>query len=165
MRNRHRPAGVAQFALSLLVVCSLSLAASGQTGDIDALVANLPRGFVGDFQWDDGGARQNVAIRFNTVRRVDAEHAEALGCGNYNTAGTATSIDVRMQVTLSGLQVEIWESAPDRASFVTDGSHRGRLSQDLGAIDAEWTTQSSGQHGRLRLRAAPAAQCAPADAT
>jgi hypothetical protein len=30
------------------------------------------------------------------------------------------------------------------------------LSQDLGAIDSERTTQSSGQHGRLRLRVAPA---------
>jgi hypothetical protein len=39
------------------------------------------------------------------------------------------------------------------------------LSPDLGAIDAERTTQSSGQHGRLRLRVAPAAQCAPADTT
>ena len=107
---------------------------------------------------------QNVAIRLKTVRRVDAEHAEALGCGNYDAAGTVTSIDVKMQITLPGLRVEIWESAPDRASFVTDGSHRGSLSQDLGAIDAQWTTQSTGQHGRLRLRAAPAAQCAPAGA-
>jgi hypothetical protein len=70
-----------------------------------------------------------------------------------------------MLVTLAGLQVEIWESAPDRATFVTDGSHRGRMSQDLGAIDVEWMTRSTGQHGRLRLRAAPGAQCAPADST
>jgi hypothetical protein len=165
MRTRHRRSAVVQFALSLLMVCGLSLAASGETRDIDALVANLPRGFIGDFQWDDDRVIQNVAISFKSVRRVDAEHAEALGCGNYNTAGIVTSIDVKMQVTLPSLDVEIWESAPDRASFVTDGSHRGRLSQDLGAIDAQWTTQSSGQHGRLRLRAAPAAQCAPADAT
>ena len=165
MRSGHRSSAVAQFVLSLLTVCSLTLAASGQTGDIDALVANLPRGFVGDFRWDDDRAIQNVAIRFRSVRRVDAEHAEALGCGNYNAAGIVTSIDVKMQVTLSGLQVEIWESAPDRGNFTTDGSHHGRLSQDLGAIDAEWTTRSSGQRGRLRLRAAPAAQCAPSDTT
>ena len=160
MRGRRR-----QFALVLLMICGLSLAATAQTDDINALVANLPRGFVGDFRWDDGGAVQNVAIHFKSVRRIDAEHAEALGCGNYNTAGIVTAIDVKMQVTLTGLEVEIWESAPDRASFVTDGSHRGRLSRDLDAIDAEWTTQSSGQRGRLRLRAAPAAQCAPSDAT
>jgi hypothetical protein len=164
MRSRHRRSAVAPSALSLLMVCSLSLAASGEAGDIDALVANLPRGFVGSFQWDDDRVVQNVAIRFRTVRRVDAGHAEALGCGNYNAAGIVTAIDVKMQVTLAGFEVEIWEAAPDRAAFVTDGSHRGRLSRDLAAIDAEWTTQSFGQHGRLRLRAAPAAQCAPADA-
>jgi hypothetical protein len=154
-----------QFAFALLMICSLSLAATAQTDNINALVANLPRGFVGDFRWDDGGGVQTVAIHFKSVRRVDAGHAEALGCGNYSMAGVVTSIDVKMQVTLPDLEVEIWESAPDRATFVTDGSHRGHLSQDLDAIDAEWTTRASGQRGRLRLRAAPAAQCAPADAT
>jgi hypothetical protein len=156
---------VVQFALALTAICVLSLAAPAQTDDINAVVANLPRGFVGDFRWDDGGAIQNVAIRFKSVRRIDAGHAEALGCGNYNTAGVVTSIDVKMQVTLPGLEVEIWESAPDRGGFVTDGSHRGRLTPDLAAIEAEWTTQSSGQRGRLRLRAAPAAQCAASDTT
>jgi hypothetical protein len=155
MRNSHRPSALVQ----------LALAAPAQTGDINALVANLPRGFMGDFRWDDGGAVQNVAIRFKSVRRIDAGHAEALGCGNYNMAGIITAIDVKMQVTLPELEVEIWESTPDRASFVTDGSHRGWLSPDLDAIDAEWTTRSSGQRGRLRLRAAPAAQCAASDAT
>jgi hypothetical protein len=152
-------------ASALTAICGLSLAAIGQTPDIDTVITNLPRGFVGEFRWDDDRAIQNVAIRFKTVRRLDAEHAEALGCGNYTAGGTVTAIDVKMKVTLSGLRVEIWESAPDRASFVTDGSHRGSLSHDLSEIDAEWTTASSGQRGRLRLRAAPAAQCAPADAT
>src|ERR1700748_1223688 len=102
MRTRHRRSVVVQFALSLLMVCGLSLAASGEIRDIEALVTNLPRGFIGEFQWDDDRVIQNVAISFKSVRRVDAEHAEALGCGNYNTAGIVTSIDVRMQVTLPG---------------------------------------------------------------
>ena len=165
MRSGRLPSTLVQFALALLTLCVLALAAPVQTDDINALVANLPRGFVGDFRWDDGGAIQNVAIRFKSVRRIDAEHAEALGCGNYNAAGVVTSIDVKMRVTLTGLEVEIWESAPDRTTFVTDGSHRGRLSPGLDAIEAEWTTQSSGARGRLRLRAAPAAQCAASDAT
>ena len=161
-----RPRSSAFAALAtLLLICALPIAASGEAGDINAVVANLPRGFIGEFRWDDDRLVQNVAVRFKSVRRIDAEHAEALGCGNYNTAGIVTAIDVKMQVTLTGLAVEIWESAPDRASFVTDGSHRGHLSPDLDAIDAEWTTRLSVQHGRLRLRAAPAAQCAPADAT
>jgi hypothetical protein len=166
MSTRRGRLRYAAFGLSLLtMICALSLAASAQPADIEAVIAELPKGFVGEFKWDDDGAIQNVAIRFKTVRRLDAEHAEALGCGNYNAGGTTTAIDVKMQVTLSGLRVEIWESAPDRASFVTDGSHRGSLSVDLREIDADWTTASTGQHGRLRLRAAPAAQCAPAEAT
>jgi len=166
MPCRPHPSALAAFApLLLLLICALPIAASGEAGDINAVVANLPRGFIGEFQWDDDRLIQNVAIRFKSVRRIDAEHAEALGCGNYNTAGIVTAIEVKMQVTLTGLAVEIWESAPDRATFVTDGSHRGHLSPDLDAIDAEWTTRLSSQHGRLRLRAAPAAQCAPADAT
>jgi hypothetical protein len=165
MRSLHGRSTFTAFALTLLAIGIFSRPVAGETRDIDALVADLPRGFVGDFRWDGDRVIQNVAIRFKAVRRIDAEHAEALGCGNYNMPGTITSIAVRMQVTLPGLEIEIWESAPDRANFVTDGSHRGRLSQDLGAIDAEWTTLSSGQHGRLQLHAAPAAQCAPADAT
>jgi hypothetical protein len=165
---RFRGCGLALavvIASALVPIGGLSLAALGQTPDIDSVIENLPRGFVGEFSWDNDRAIQNVAVRFNTVRRLDAEHAEALGCGNYNAGGTVAAIDVKMQVTLSGLRVEIWESAPDRASFVTDGSHRGSLSVDLREIDADWTTASTGQHGRLRLRAAPAAQCAPAEAT
>ena len=167
MSTRHRVLAFSAFALLLLAaIGGLSAAPTGQTAaDIDAVILNLPKGFVGEFQWDNDRVIQHVAIRLKTVRRVDAEHAEALGCGNYDAAGTVTSIDIKMQITLPGLQVEIWESAPDRASFVTDGSHRGSLSPDLGAIDAQWTTQSTGQRGRLRLSAAPGAQCAPANAT
>jgi hypothetical protein len=166
MRFRRGGSAFAVFiASALMAFGGLSLAAMGQAPDIDSVITNLPRAFVGEFRWDNDRAIQNVVIRFNAVRRLDAEHAEALGCGNYNAGGTIAAIDVKMQVALSGLQVEIWESAPDRASFVTDGSHRGSLSHDLREIDAEWTTASTGQHGRLRLRAAPAVQCAPAEAT
>src|SRR5262245_3165127 len=71
MRSRHRRSAVAQLALSLLMVCGLTLAAAGEIGDIDALVANLPRGFIGDFQWDGDSVIQNVAIRLKSVRRLD----------------------------------------------------------------------------------------------
>jgi hypothetical protein len=162
MAARHGPSLGATFVLSMLVaICSLSFAASGQGDEIDAVIARLPRAFVGDFRWSDGGAAQEIAIRFNSVRRLDAGHAEALGCGNYDVAGHVTAIAVRMLVTLAGLKVEIFESDPDRAGFVTDGSHVGNLSADLGTIVADWTTASTGARGHLRLQAAPAARCAP----
>ena len=160
MARRH---GTSRYARLLMLAAVLALlpAAIAQGDDIDGLIARLPRAFVGDFRWADGGATQDIAIRFDTVRRLDAGHAEALGCGNYDAAGRVTAIAVRMMVTLAGLQVEIWESDPDRADFVTDGSHRGHLSADLRVIDAEWITASTGARGRLRLEAAPAARCAP----
>ncbi len=160
MAARHGASALVTLGL-VVAICAVSFTASCQSDDVDAVIARLPRAFVGDFRWDGGGTTQDVAIRFETVRRLDAGHAEALGCGNYDMAGHVTAIKVRMVVTLAGLQVEIWESDPDRTEFVTDGSHRGTLSADLGAIDAEWTTASTGQRGRLRLLAAPVARCAP----
>ena len=161
MAARHGTSIFATLGLSLLAaILALSLTASGQSDEVDAVVARLPRAFVGDFRWRDSAVAQDVAIRFDTVRRLDAAHVEALGCGHYDVAGHVTVIRVRMVVAL-GLQVEIWESEPDTAAFVTDGSHRGNLSADLRAIEAEWTTASTGLRGHLRLQAAPAAQCAP----
>jgi hypothetical protein len=145
----------------LVAICSLSQSVTAQGDEIDGLIARLPHAFVGDFRWSAGGTTQDVAIRFDTVRRLDAGHAEARGCGNYDVRGHVTAIAVRMVVTLAGLQVELWESDPDRADFVTDGSHRGHLSADLRVIEADWTTASTGARGHLRLEAAPAARCAP----
>jgi hypothetical protein len=52
MRSRERRSAVAALALSmLLLICALSLAALGQANDVDAIVADLPRAFVGEFQW------------------------------------------------------------------------------------------------------------------
>jgi hypothetical protein len=152
---------LAMSPLAMSLLAALVMAASAQADDVDALVARLPRAFIGEFRWDDGVSAQNVAIRFKTVRRLDLAHAEALGCGIYDVAGRVTAIDVRMVVTVVGLQVEIWESRPDTTAFVTDGSHRGRLTSDLHAIEAEWTTAGGGEHGHLRLEAAPVAHCAP----
>jgi hypothetical protein len=160
----RRKLALALLAMSLLV-CGVPRAGVGQTLDADAVVANLPRAFVGEFRWNIDSVTQNVAIRFDTVQRLDAQHVEAVGCGTYEAAGTVTAIGVKMQITLPGLDVEIRESAPDQPTFVTDGSHRGALSTDLRAIDAQWTTASSGQQGRLRLQAAPAARCAPSRST
>jgi len=154
------------FAVGLALLAMIAAhAARGEAPDAESVIADLPRAFVGDFRWDDDRAIQTVAIRFDTVRRLDAAHVEATGCGVYETEGRSTAINVRMQVTLPGLAVEIWEAAPDQPAFVTDGSHRGSLSGDLRGIEARWTTTATGQQGRLRLEAAPAGRCAPASAT
>jgi hypothetical protein len=163
MRSRRQ--GFAIVGLALLAMIGAQISARGQAPDAASVVADLPRAFVGEFRWDGDRAIQTLAIRFNTVRRLDAGHVGATGCGVYETEGRSTAIDVRMQVSLPGLAVEIWERAPDQPAFVTDGSHRGSLSGDLHSIEARWTTTATGQQGELRLQAAPAARCAPASAT
>jgi hypothetical protein len=142
---------------------SLLLASALHAAEMDDLTQNMPRGYSGEFRWDGDGIVQNVVITFDSVRALNSQNAEALGCGTYEVGREVTKIKVRMLVRLSDLQMEIFELSPEgNAEFVTDGSHRGRLSKDLQQIDAEWTTTTTGQRGRLEMRALPAAACAPA---
>ena len=151
--------GVAMAAASLL------LASAVHAAEMEDLTQNMPRGFSGEFRWDGDGTIQNVVITFDSVRALNGQNIEAQGCGTYEVGREVTKIKVRMLVRLPDLQVEIFELSPEgNASFVTDGSHRGRLSKDLQQIDAQWITTTTGQRGQLEMRALPAAACAPAGA-
>jgi len=146
-----------------LAAASLLLASALHAAEMEDLTQNLPRGYSGEFRWDDDGIVQNVVITFDSVRALNGQNVEAQGCGTYEVGREVTKIKVRMLVRLSDLQVEIFELAPEGdTAFVTDGSHRGRLSKDLQQIDAQWTTTTTGQRGQLQMHALPAAACAPA---
>jgi hypothetical protein len=148
-----------------IVVASLLFASTVRAGEIDDLTRNIPRGFLGEFSWEGDPTVQNVVITFDSVRVLNEQNAEALGCGSYEVGRNVTKIKVRMFVRWPDLNVEIFELAPEgNSSFETGGSHRGRLSPDFQRIDTEWTTTSSGQRGELHLRALPAVTCAPASA-
>ena len=145
---------------------SLLFSSTVHPGEIDDLARNMPRGFLGEFSWEGDPVVQNVVITFDSVRALNEQNAEALGCGFYEVGRNVTKIKVRMFVRLPDLDVEILELAPEgNSSFETGGSHRGRLSPDFQRIDTEWTTTSSGQRGELHLRALPSVTCAPASAT
>ncbi|WFU16346.1 hypothetical protein [Bradyrhizobium sp. CB3481] len=147
----------------VIAAASLFLASIASASEMDDLTQNMPRAFSGEFRWDGDGIVQNVVITFDSVRALDSQSAEAQGCGTYEVGREVTKIKVRMLVRLPDLQVEIFELSPEgSAAFVTDGSHRGRLSKDLQQIDAQWTTTTTGQRGHLEMRALPAAACAPA---
>ena len=146
-----------------IAAASLLLASAVHAAEMEDLTQNMPRGFSGEFRWDGDGAIQNVVITFDSVRALNSQNIEAQGCGTYEVGREVTKIKVRMLVRLPDLQVEIFELSPEgSASFVTDGSHRGRLSKDLQQIDAQWITTTTGQRGQLEMRALPAAACAPA---
>jgi len=148
-----------------IAAASLLLASAAHAAEMEDLTQNMPRGFSGEFRWDGDGTIQNVVITFDSVRALNGQNIEAQGCGTYEVGREVTKIKVRMLVRLPDLQVEIFELSPEgNASFVTDGSHRGRLSKDLQQIDAQWITTTTGQRGQLEMRALPAAACAPAGA-
>jgi len=134
--------------------------------EIQDLTEKLPRGYFGEFSWEGDRTVQNVVITFDSVRALNGQNAEALGCGAYQVGRQVTRIRVRMFIKLSDLQVELFELSPEGSgSFETGGSHRGSLSADLQRIDAEWTTTANGQRGQLHLQAASSLTCAPADST
>lgn len=149
-----------------MAAASLFLISAVHAAEMTDLTQNMPRGYFGEFRWDDDKTLQNVVITFDTVRPLNGRAAEAFGCGTYEVERQVTKIKVRMLVKLSDLQVEIFELAPEgNGSFETGGSHRGKLSNDLQQIDAQWVTTASGQRGQLHLRAASSLTCAPAAST
>jgi hypothetical protein len=148
---------------NLVVAASLLLASIAQAMEIGQFTSQLPRAFIGEFQWEGDKIPQNVVITLESVRALNDQNAEALGCGSYEVNRQVTMIRVRMFVRLSDLYVELMELSPQgSATFEIDGSHRGHLSKDLQSIEADWTTRNSGQRGKLQLRAASSAVCAPA---
>jgi hypothetical protein len=145
-----------------IVAASLLFASIVHATEMENLTEKLPRAYSGEFLWDGDKAVQNVVFTFESVRALNDQNAEAIGCGAYEFNRQVTKIRVRMFVRLLDLHVEILEQSPDgSASFETDGSHRGNLSEDLQRIDAQWTTRGSEQRGQLHLRATPSAVCAP----
>jgi hypothetical protein len=156
---------ISRLGLTILAA-SLLFASTVHAAEMKDLTQNMPRGYFGEFSWEGDRTVQNVVITLESVRALNEQNAEALGCGSYEVGRQVTKIRVRMFVRLSDLQVEIFELSPEGSgSFETGGSHRGKLSDDLQQIEAQWTTTASGQRGQMHLRAAPSLTCAPASST
>ncbi len=161
-RNAGLPGLLLRLGLTI-AAASLVLMSAVRAADIKELTEKLPRAYIGEFLWDGDTTVQNVVITFDKVQALNEQNAEAFGCGSYEAGRQVTKIGVRMFIRLSDHEVEIFERSPDdNGAFETDGSHRGKLSDDLQQIDAQWTTTSSGKHGQLHLRAAVSAACEPA---
>ncbi|MBR0894289.1 hypothetical protein JQ616_04945 [Bradyrhizobium tropiciagri] len=147
----------------MIVAAGLLLMSAARAADIKELTEKLPRAYIGEFLWDGDTTVQNVVITFDKVKALNEQNAEARGCGSYEAGRVVTKIGVEMFIRLSDLEVEIFERSPDgNGTFETEGSHRGKLSDDLQQIDAQWTTTANGKHGQLHLRAAASAACEPA---
>jgi len=150
-------------ALALLLVTAAVAAPLGTRSfayDAAAIIEQLPRGYIGFFQWDGSAQTQQVAITFTVLQPLADDKVEARGCGRYDASGLVTEIRVKMQVDAVTLKFEMWELDPiGSAGFTTDGSHKGGLSSDLQRLDAEWETASTGAKGKLHLGAGPTISC------
>jgi hypothetical protein len=147
--------------LWIVLVTAWMVFAGGAATEPSTFETTLPKIFAGEFRWYGDPIAHKVEIMINlTKRQDDSQRIEAVGCGRYDASGRVTNIGVRMVIDPRALDIEIWEFDPrGRASFTTDGSHKGKLVDDLRGIDAEWTTRSTGKKGRLLLRAGAAFTC------
>src|SRR5579871_4611836 len=76
----------------------LLLSSAGSTMDAVDLERALPRTYGGEFHWIGDRVVQTIRIRLNLVRRLDAGHIEAIGCGEYEVQGRVTGIGVQVQI-------------------------------------------------------------------
>jgi len=153
----------------LIAIGWMVLAGGVMANELSTFETTLPKIYAGEFRWYGDSIVQKVEIRINLTKRLDdSQRIEAIGCGRYDVSGRVTNIGIRMVIDPQTLDIEIWEFDPRGAAFfITDGSHKGKLVEDLQRIDAEWTTRSTGQQGRLPtglkgrllLRAATAFTC------
>ena len=147
---------------ALLFLVAMPLALVLPAAAERSVADDLPRSYVGSFEWDGGVELQSVVISFRSVNGVGTDTVAAEGCGAYYASGRVTIIRIKMTVRLPDLAVTIAELDPiDESGFVVDGRHTGYFSADLQAIDATWTTRQTGERGRLRLYAAPGVECEP----
>lgn len=159
---------VAATAFALLTALLLPVAAqepnAAGAGAADQpldIVEALPRTYTGEFRWLAGGPAQKVDIRINSVTRRDENTVEATGCGRYDVVGRITTIRVTMTINSTNRAVEIWELDPvGSAPFSIDGSHRGKLSDDLKTIQTLWLHRPDWRIGSLQLRAGGSLSCA-----
>jgi hypothetical protein len=139
----------------LLVVLFLFLAATGcaTTSGPDYIADNLPRNWDGEFAWRTGGEVPHVVnITITDVTVSPDGDVVALGSGAYRAGKAVANIDVKWVIDPETLRFEMFESDPvGREEIVTDGSHVGSISDTLDAINAVWTTKSSGRTGDLLL--------------
>jgi hypothetical protein len=140
-------------ALIALVIAGAGESASEATPSCDAncLVRRLPRELCGSFAWRADGV--GIRVRYHIAQiGLAGGSVEFSGEGVYDS-GRETHIRIRGTADPATRLVEIFESEPDQPMFVTDGSHKGGFSADLGTIRAEWTTRKTGDKGDLVLSA------------
>jgi hypothetical protein len=141
-----------QRIFGLLSLCALVVSAGSAAAlEPSFIVQNLPRQFIGTFQWHDGNASE-VSISLSDVSAEAKGIVTAEGKGEYRDDAGFTRIEVECVIDAASLRFEMFERA-SLDGFVAGGSHVGRISEDLRTVTATWTTRSTGAQGTLTLQA------------
>lgn len=122
----------------------------GPTLSPGEVTRRMPRSWAGEFKWDDSPEIQVVEVQLEDSRIMDSNEVEFWGKGRYIT-DRVVPIDFRVRINPETLAVEIWESNPNVAGFVSNGSHRGHIDRELTRIEATWTSNENRHAGTLRL--------------
>lgn len=136
------------FAMLALVLFTLPAAAL----DAAAVKSGLATTYEGSFRWKAEASDQKVTISFDNVIDGAVGKVWAFGKGVYVIPERTTTIRVKALIDPRNLKLQMWELDPDKQGFVTDGSHKGKISEDLKTIEAVWTS-SDGATGDLKLGA------------
>ncbi len=136
-------------ALLANLLCIYSVAANQNAKFIKD---NLCDKFTGVFYWDHSDQPQYVNAYLKDIE-VQNDYVIVLGTGDYVSASGVTFIKFEWRINSNNNHIEIQESEPTSASFVTDGIYEGVISHDLIKINTDWETRSTGKRGTLELTA------------
>lgn len=145
----------------IILISLLNACAPKRQPEVENNNAPTLRYYTGTFRWNEELEAQQVQFCFTDVKK-DSKGTNFKGYGRYQTDSGDTNLKIRGTINHSTYYTEIFELEPQgSASFETGGVHRGAVSPDFRAIDAAWTTKSSGKKGRLNLKATYADQFCP----
>src|ERR1700752_5523492 len=104
--------GLVSHICAVFAAASLLFASPIHAVEMRDLTQNLPRGYFGEFSWEGDRTVQNVVITLESVRALNEQNVEGLGCGSYEVGRQVTKIRVPVFVRLSDLQGGIFELSP-----------------------------------------------------
>lgn len=131
--------------------CLLNVAAHSAT-PAELLVNALCHKYSGTFYWTGSNSPQFVHYQLKQ-KQIAENSVIATGDGAYMSGVGLTLIKVKIEIAPDSYTLVIQESEPSSSAFITDGIYVGTISQDLSLIDADWETISTGQTGKLNLKA------------
>jgi hypothetical protein len=137
----------------ILAVLSALLWLAGTAAALEP-IGLLPLTYSGSFSWRTAEKEppQEVHFNFDELAMLKGGRWELAGKGFYRIGSKMTAIEIRAEVNPAAGTIEIWEKDPDQPDFITNGSHRGRISKDYKRIKAVWTSRDTGQKGDLDLK-------------